>query len=73
MKVVGKSAECREFGKKNRPSASEDIIRGRTFSDCLLLQGLISGDFLGYESYCSSISTVVQRRSTSNKYVQNQI
>ena len=45
MKVVGKSAECFDGGKKNRPIASEDIIRGRTGSDCLLLRGLISGGF----------------------------
>ena len=68
MKVVGKSAGCCEFGKKYRPIQSEDIIRDRTFSDCLLLQGMISRGFSRYESYYSSISTVVQRRSASNMY-----
>ena len=29
MKVVGKSAGCCEFGKKNRPIASEDIMHSR--------------------------------------------
>ena len=69
MKVVGKPTGC-EYGKKNRPLASEDIIRDRTFSECrhVLLQGLIYGGFFMYESYYSNISTVVQRRSASNMY-----
>ena len=61
------SAECCEFNKKNRLIASEDIKRGRTCSDYLLLQDLISGGALRYKYYCSS-STVVQRCSTSNTY-----
>ena len=72
--VRNNSAECCEFHKKNRPIASEDIIqRGRTCSDCLRLQGLISGGALGYEYYYSSSScTVVQRCSTSNMYKATQ-
>ena len=68
------SAECCEFDKKNRPFTSEDIILGdRTCSDCLLLllQGLISGGALKYEFYYCSGCTVVQKRSTSNMYVQS--
>ena len=38
------SADCCEFDMKNRSIALEDIIRGPTCSDCLLLlQCLISG------------------------------
>ena len=47
--------------------ASEHIVHGPTCSDCLLLQGLISGGALRYKYYYSS-STVVQRCSTSNMY-----
>ena len=62
-------AECCEFDNKNRPIATEDIIRGPTCSGCcLLLQGLISGGALRYEYYYSS-STVVQRYLTSDMYI----
>ena len=62
------SAECCEFDEQNLPIASENIKRGRTCSECLLLQSLIVGGALRYEYYYSSSSTVLQRCSTSNMY-----